>query len=489
MFACASAASRQWLRSGPSVLTARIGWTVCAVVLALCVLTPPPARAQPVEWNQRAVAGPSPRLYHAMAYDSARHVTVLFGGSVSSGGGSIYNGDTWEWDGTAWTQRSVSGPSPRRGHAMAYDAARGVTVLFGGDTGGGGEVIYNGETWEWNGTVWTQRAFSPEPRYAHALAYDSARHVTVLFGGFVDSGINGETWEWNGTAWSQRAISGPSARGYHATVYDTVRGVIVLFGGYDGSVHYGDTWEWNGTVWTQRGVGGPSPRYQHDMAYDAARGVTVLFGGYAGGPNYGDTWEWDGSAWTQRLVSGPSARRTPAMAYDAGRGVTVLFGGYPGDKNGETWEFGDPCVAAPSVTVQPLPQIVCPGGSASFTVTAAGDGQFSYQWRESSANLADEPNHISGARAATLTIVNITVTDVGNYECVVSNACGSVTSDTSSLTICPADFNCDGVVNSQDFFAYVGSFFGGLANADFNHDGMVNSQDFFDFLAAFFSGC
>ena len=35
---------------------------------------------------------------------------------------------------TAWTQRLVSGPSPRNNHAMAYDAARHVTVLFGGDT-------------------------------------------------------------------------------------------------------------------------------------------------------------------------------------------------------------------------------------------------------------------------------------------------------------------------------------------------------------------
>ena len=39
-----------------------------------------------------------------MAFDSARKVTVLFGGGS-------YNGDTWEWNGSAWTQRVVSGPS------------------------------------------------------------------------------------------------------------------------------------------------------------------------------------------------------------------------------------------------------------------------------------------------------------------------------------------------------------------------------------------
>jgi hypothetical protein len=55
--------------------------------------------------------------------------------------------------------------------------------------------------------------------------------------------------------------------------------------------------------------------------------------------------------------------------------------------------------------------------------------------------------------------------------------------------ICPADFNHDTFVNSQDFFDFLAAFFMLQPTADFNHDTFINSQDFFDFLAALFAGC
>jgi hypothetical protein len=124
-----------------------------------------------------------------MAYDAARAVTVLFSGS---GGGQA--GDTWKWNGTAWAEPAVTGPSARIGHSMAYDTTRAVTVLFGGVDYF--TTIALGDTWEWNGTAWTQRLVSgPSPRAFAAMVYDAARAATVLFGGTdtLDN-LNGETW-------------------------------------------------------------------------------------------------------------------------------------------------------------------------------------------------------------------------------------------------------------------------------------------------------
>ena len=59
----------------------------------------------------------------------------------------------WERYGSAWTNVSPGGmagmhfPTTRDGHALAYDSARGVVVLFGGDDIGS----YFSDTWEYRG--------------------------------------------------------------------------------------------------------------------------------------------------------------------------------------------------------------------------------------------------------------------------------------------------------------------------------------------------
>jgi len=146
-----------------------------------------------------------------------------------------------------WEQiLSISSPSARADHAMAYDSARAKTVLFGGyDV----DDIYSDETWEWDGTKWEEitPSVSPVGRMYHAMVYDIARSKTVLYGGFISSNNDSsDTWEWDGESWEQlSSVTIPKARGRHAMAYDSTRDKIVLFGGMDlPGYEYADTWEW-----------------------------------------------------------------------------------------------------------------------------------------------------------------------------------------------------------------------------------------------------
>jgi hypothetical protein len=286
-----------------------------------------------IAWQDVSSTGIAPRRrdYHAMANDTARGRVVLFGGYTQVTATDTQDtGETWEWDGTGWTLAATTGPSARRGHAMAYDSARGRVVLFGGNSGDAG-------TWEWDGVAWVLRATAgPVARQNHAMAYDAGRGVVVLFGG---SAGGNETWEWDGHAWTLRTTGGPPARTGHALAYDQARGQIVLFGGTDAGGNRQDTWVWNGTVWTNPANSGPAARYGHGMTWDGSRGTVVLHGGTVGGT---ETWSWNGSAWLQiGFTNATSVSRSHfPLVYDTARARLFLFGGYLNAGQtvlGDTW--------------------------------------------------------------------------------------------------------------------------------------------------------
>src|SRR6185503_1125220 len=154
---------------------------------------------------------------------SRRGRVVLFGGLDSTG----FRGDTWEFDGSTWQKLSDSGPAPRAAFGMAYDSARGRTVLFGGGRDFA-DPVYT-DTWEWDGRAWTRVATSgPAGSIFLKMSYDAHRRRVVAFGG---RGGGGETWEWDGRVWSRVSTSGPPPRDHHAMTYDARRQRVVIFGG------------------------------------------------------------------------------------------------------------------------------------------------------------------------------------------------------------------------------------------------------------------
>lgn len=334
-------------------------------------------------WTQKQDFGPKARKGHAMAYDTTRTVSVLFGGD--SLGNGLFN-DTWEWDGEFWTQLADMGPGARKDHSMAYDADKKQTILFGGTS----DANKFGDTWSWNGNAWTQLSNSgPGLRSGHSLVFNSLSNTILLFGGESnDLGVLGDTWEFNGDAWTQLDETGPPVRKFHCMSFDTIRNRVVLFGGRSADETLGDTWEWNGASWIQTADFGPAKCLASSMVFTNSH--ATIYGGISS-PNsmqgpvlYNNSWDWDGKHWTQRQDIGPGARWGHAMCFDIKRSTIVLFGGLPVTEDleqkvlSDTWEHLDtstpgPVVAPPSaitiVNLQIAPNQVTTAQVSSVIVT------------------------------------------------------------------------------------------------------------------------
>lgn len=90
----------------------------------------------------------------------------------------------------------------------------------------------------------------------------------------------------------------------------------------------------------------------------------------------------------------------------------------------------------PSIITQPEDKTVPLGGIATFTVSAAGNTPFSYQWKKDGNNLSNG-GCISGVNSSTLRISNLQNSDAGMYTCLVSNDYGNELSDQAELKVGP----------------------------------------------------
>jgi hypothetical protein len=253
-------------------------------------------------WRRLEVFGPPARSVAMVAYDSARHVVVMFGGGGPTGrGAALLLDDTWTWDGAKWSEMHPAHvPDGRIRAGMAFDSRRGVTVMFGGEGATGGFV----DTWTWDGADWTLASptASPSMRHFVSMAYDPLHENTVLFGGSMPGVRLNDTWTWDGITWTEQAGNAPTASGWSYMTYDFAAKRIVAFVyfGLDNRQPAGYTITWDGRRWTDRtDASQPSPRADVGIAYDEATDQVVVYGGSFDQPQpYSDTWVWDGSKWT-----------------------------------------------------------------------------------------------------------------------------------------------------------------------------------------------
>ena len=220
-------------------------------------------RSDTWEWDgstwrlQQPALRPSARMNHSMVYDAARRCVVMHGGDDGTTQENGF-GDTWTWDGASWTLLHQLPVNDRYTEsALAYDELRQRVVLFGGRIIlwflGQPLVSYGDVTREWDGSSWTTSSptLRPTTRAGHAMAYDELRRRVVCFGG--RGGLNGwywnDTWEWDGTAWSQINAAGPSARIDHVMAWDSTWQRIVLAAGTGVvQLRFHDTWIYGNVV-------------------------------------------------------------------------------------------------------------------------------------------------------------------------------------------------------------------------------------------------
>lgn len=313
---------------------------------------------------------PAPRDGFAMGYDTDRQTMVIHGGHTQNIDFSyaFYTG-TWESvAGGNWEYADDPGPSARAYHAMAYDPERHRMVMFGGHwqdqpTGMPGTIPNEtyAETWEYDGTTWTQKfpAQNPGARSRHGMAWDPVRKRVVLFGGRTTGGFvaTPAMWEWDGTNWTLRQGIGdptigpsgapldfPPGRDQMGFAFDTKRGALMVHGGsfYLGlgqteNIKHGDTWEQIGLQWKRRSVLTDYARAtggeHRAMAYDAKHDAMLLFTNSQSslGDELGILWQWNPTAATwDSKPRVPIYREKAAMTYDAGRERVVVAGGFRG---------------------------------------------------------------------------------------------------------------------------------------------------------------
>jgi uncharacterized repeat protein (TIGR03803 family) len=106
----------------------------------------------------------------------------------------------------------------------------------------------------------------------------------------------------------------------------------------------------------------------------------------------------------------------------------------------QTGTFTLAIVTAPTLSSQPSNQNVFEGSTAIFSSTAISNAFVGWRWcfdnGSTSIPLANDEN-ISGAQTPTLTIRNVSTTNVGAYFVMATNGTGSVTSSNAFLTIVP----------------------------------------------------
>ena len=248
-------------------------------------------------------------------------------------------------------------PAIRAAAMMAYDAADGYTVMFGGYEGyllPQNDYAFN-DSWEYRAGQWIELSppLSPSNRSSGAMATDPSTGCPILFGGVgAGSPSTNDTWTFCHDYWTRLSTAGAPPPRYGAGFAgDPECDCMLLYGGEQlvrgqSRGPLGDTWEFANGSWANVTPSiSPPELVGPSMAFDSALGAVILFGGILPNAQYSNqTWEFSGSTWTRLLPSSSPPARASGVFVSLPQGGDLLFSGAVPSQNppgplGDTWLF------------------------------------------------------------------------------------------------------------------------------------------------------
>ncbi|MEI7730761.1 MAG: immunoglobulin domain-containing protein [Verrucomicrobiota bacterium] len=309
--------------------------------------------------------------------------------------GSIYISTN---SGLTWTQTSA----PNKNWwsvASSYDGTKLVAGSGGSASGSGVFISTN------SGLTWLPAITPTNGTYRVAASFDGTTLIAAdLYGRIYTSTNSGLTWIQTSApanSWKDVAISADGGKLV----------AIVFGGGIFTSTNSGLTWAQTSAPSTNW--------FRVATSSDGTKLAALHTAGIYTSTNSGLTWIQssipDGIAWSSVASTSDGTRLMAAV------GTGGIY-------------IGNIKTNPPQITQQPLNLAVCPGSSFVLKVTVTGTPPFVYQWRQGGTNLADGGN-ISGSTSPTLSLISVSENNATQYDVVVTNAMGSVTSSVAVVIV------------------------------------------------------